>query len=395
MSSPTPRSERVRVGIAGLGAVAQAVHLPLLRRLRDSFEVAAVADLSPSLRTTIADDHGVAANRRFESVGDLIEAGGIDGLILLTSGSHGGDALRALERGLPILCEKPLAFTLAEADRLAAADHAERLLLGYMKVFDPAVVEASRILTEDAARFGERRAVEVTVLHPTSAGQLAFARLLPPPRDVDPALLARLRAASDDLVRAAIGPATDELGELYSGILLGSIVHELSVIRALGGEVAEIESAEAYADRGTEPGSVLLVGRLTDGSRLTIGWHYLEGYPAYREDVRFHHVGGSVELTFPAPYRLNEPTLLTVSTGLNETRRRMTFDSIEEAFEEELIAFHGLIVDGAAPRTGIADGREDIVTCQRAIARLAERRGLPIGGEAAQWAAGNAVPTGA
>jgi myo-inositol 2-dehydrogenase / D-chiro-inositol 1-dehydrogenase len=385
MSSSAPRSDRVRVGIAGLGAVAQAVHLPLLRRLRDSFQIAAIADLSPSLRATIGEEHGIPAERRFASVGELMDAGGIDGLILLTSGSHGGDALAALARGIPILCEKPLAFTLTEADRLASAEHADRLLLGYMKVFDPAVVEAARILADDADQLGERRAVEVTILHPTSAGQLAFAHLLPPPRDVDPGVLATLRAASDDLVRAAIGPAADALGELYSGILLGSVVHELSVIRALGGEVAEIESVDAYADEGSEPGSVLLSGRLTDGSRLTIAWHYLPGYPAYREDVRVHHVGGSLELTFPAPYRLNEPTLLTVSTGLAETRRRVTFDSVGEAFEEELIAFHGLVRDGQRPRTGIADGREDIVTCQRAIARLAERRGIPVAGEAAEW----------
>ncbi len=42
-----------------------------------------------------------------------------------------------------------------------------------------------------------------------------------------------------------------------------------------------------------------------------------------------------------------------------------------------------LIRDGTPPRTGIADGRADIVTCQQAIARLAERRGIQIGGEAA------------
>src|SRR5512132_1116614 len=119
------------------------------------------------------------------------------------------------------------------------------------------------------------------------------------------------------------------------------------------------------------PGSVGFTGRLASGARVTVGWHYLEDYPAYREDVRFHHVGGSVELTFPSPYRLHHPTLLTVSTGGDETRRRVVFDSIEEAFETELLAFRDLIRDGGPPRTGIADGRADIVACQRAIARLA------------------------
>ena len=46
-------SHRVRLGIAGLGAVAQAVHLPLIERLRDAFEISAIADLSPSLTDAI------------------------------------------------------------------------------------------------------------------------------------------------------------------------------------------------------------------------------------------------------------------------------------------------------------------------------------------------------
>jgi hypothetical protein len=75
-----------------------------------------------------------------------------------------------------------------------------------------------------------------------------------------------------------------------------------------------------------------------------------------------------------------------MSTGRDEVRRRMVFDSIEEAFETELLAFRDLVRDGTAPRTGIADGRADTITCQRAIARLAAQRGISIGGEAAAFA---------
>ena len=147
-----------------------------------------------------------------------------------------------------------------------------------------------------------------------------------------------------------------------------------------------IDHVESWGGSPAEPGSVVLLGRAADEARLSLGWHFLPGYPAYREDVRFHFVGGSVELAFPAPYRLHEPTILTVSTGLNETRRRVVFDSIEEAFERELLAFRELVLDGGRPATGIADGRTDIVTCQRAIARLAAQRGIAIGGEAAAYA---------
>jgi len=384
-SSPSRdgRRGRVRVGVVGLGAVAQAVHLPLIARRPDAFQLGAICDLSPSLRAAVGDRYGVPSTARHASLDELLDAGGVDGVVLLTSGSHGDAAMATLDRGLPILCEKPLAYTLAEADRLAASPRRDRLLLGYMKTFDPAVEEAARLVRDDGSSLGDRRAIEVAVLHPTSASQLAFAHLLAPPRDVDPGIVDGLRAATDDLIRAAIGPATDELGELYAGILLGSVVHELSVIRAIAGDVVAVDWADTWAATADDPGSLLIVGRLGDGTRVHIGWHFLPGYPAYREDVRFHHVGGSVELTFPAPYRLNEPTRLSVSTGGDETRRVTTFDSIEEAFERELLAFRDLIVDGSQPRTGVVDGRTDIVTCQRAIARLAGRRGIAVDGEAA------------
>ncbi|HEY7132115.1 MAG TPA: Gfo/Idh/MocA family oxidoreductase [Candidatus Limnocylindrales bacterium] len=383
---------RIRVGVAGLGAVAQAVHLPLLARLPERFEIAALADLSPSLREAMGERHRVRPTARVATVSELLETSDLDAVILLTSGSHGADALAALDRGLPVLCEKPLAFTVAEADRLAVSPNAGRLLLGYMKTFDPAVVEARRLVEDPATGLGGLRAIEVAVLHPTSAAQLAFAHLRPPVPDADPAVLAGLRDATAELVRAAIGEAAGELGGLYAGILLGSVVHEWSVIRAVAGDVVAVDLVDAWGESADDPGSVLVVARLGDGTRVSLGWHYLPGYPAYREDVRFHFVGGSVELSFPAPYRLHEPTVLTVSTGIQETRRRLVFDSIEEAFERELLAFHELVVDGARPSTGIADGRTDIVTSQRAIARWAARRGIAIGGEAAGLADPPAEP---
>jgi myo-inositol 2-dehydrogenase / D-chiro-inositol 1-dehydrogenase len=383
--------DRIRVGVAGLGAVAQAVHLPLLARLDDTFEIAALADLSPALLTALGDRYRVPEAARFETVEALLDAPAIDGLLLLTSGSHGAVALAALDRGLPVLCEKPLAYTVAEADALAASPNAGRLLLGYMKVFDPAVIEAARIRADAASGLGALRSIEVTVLHPTSESQLAFAHLLSTPAHFV-AGPSRLQEATDALIRQAIGPAAEALGRLYGGNLLSSMVHELSVIRAVAadaGEVVAIDRVDAWPEDAF-PGSVSLAGRLADGTRFSIGWHYLEDYPAYREDVRFHHVGGSVELTFPSPYRLHAPTLLTVSTGRNETRRRVVLDSIEEAFEAELLAFRDLIRDGTPPRSGIADGRADIIACQRAVARAAAQRGIEIGGEAAMLGSGDA-----
>ncbi len=62
---------------------------------------------------------------------------------------------------------------------------------------------------------------------------------------------------------------------------------------------------------------------------------------------------------------------------------RSTYRSSGEAFENELVEFYRMVSEGTAPVSGVAEGRADIATSQRIMARLAERRGIDIGGEAA------------
>jgi len=379
------RIEPVRVAVIGLGSVAQAVHLPLLERLSDRFRIAAIADLSPSLVETIGARYGVPTEDRATDAESLLASDRIDAAIILTSGSHGALAAAALEAGLPVFVEKPLAFTIAEADSLAAivTRTGGRVQVGYMKLYDPAVVMAGRAIAEGAAagRPGVR-SVEVTVLHPTSGAQLAQARLLPVPGDLPAARLAAIRSTADALRAAALGVVPTELGRLYSEILLGSVVHELALIRVFVGDPVSVDHVDVWPD-GVWPPSVAIAGRLPGAARFSIRWHFLPEYPDYRESVRLHFEDGSIELLFPSPYLLHAPTLLTVTDVAGEGSRDSHHRSVVEAFEQELGAFHTLVTEGTAPAAGIAEGRADIVTCQRIAATFGASRGIAVGGEAA------------
>ena len=383
MRPVTPRP--VRLGIVGLGAVAQAVHLPLLARLPDRFAIGAICDLSRSLVDSLGARYGVPASARTTDPTDLLARDDLDAFLILTSGSHAPLAAAALETGRPVFVEKPLAYTLAEADRLAEIARASggRLQLGYMKLYDPAVVEARRILRPDNGGGPDLRSVEVTVLHPPSGPQLAHARLLPHPADVPAETLERLRHETDELARAAIGEASPAIRRLYTDILLGSLVHDLAVVRSVAGsDPSAIDDADVWPAEAWPP-SVAVAGRLAGETRLAIRWHFLPDYPAYREEVRFHWSAGTVELVFPSPYLLHAPTRLTVVGPLGNARREERIESVTEAFDEQLLAFHRLVTAGEPPAAGIPEGRADVVTCQ-AIARcLLEREGLAPGGEAA------------
>ncbi len=367
----------LRLGVIGLGAVAQAVHLPLLGKRPDLFCPTAVCDLSASTRARVGERLGVPPERRFAAAEELLDAGDLDAVAVLTSGSHGPLAQAAAQAGLPVFCEKPLAYTLAEADALAEAE--ARLLLGYMKLYDPAVERARELLADRPPA----RSVEVTVLHPPAPPQLAHAGLLPPAEDVDPTSLARLGSDEAALIERALGPVPRELALLYGEVLLGSVVHDLAVVRYLLGGPLAFDYGDAWPEG--EPASIALAGQLSGGTRVSIRWHYLESYPTYREEVRVHDEQGTVALAFPSPYLLHAPTVLTVVDGDGDAgaERVCELRSTVEAFERQWLAFAAFALDGVAPRAGIPEGRADILACQSAAAALAARQGIVVGGEAA------------
>lgn len=376
--------DRIRLGVLGLGAVAQAVHLPILGRLTDHFEIAAVADLSPSLSRTIGERYRVPPASRHPSLDAMLANAEIDGLLILSTGSHGDVILAGLDRGVAVFSEKPLAWTLAEADAIAdrlTADPRRRLQVGYMKLYDPAVVEACVVLA-DRDRVGPVRSIEVCVLHPTGERQLEHAHVLPAPSDVTTDVTAGLRATRDRLLATALGPAAEPLGELYANVVLGSIVHELALIRAFAGDPVGIDAVDVWpADKW--PPSVGTTGRLQGDARFAIRWHFLADYPAYREEVRVATERASVELEFPTPYHLNAPTRIRIAESAGAGRRDTVSRAMTEAFEEELLAFHALVVDGVPPKAGLVEGRADIVTAQRIAARHAAQLGIPIATEVA------------
>lgn len=375
-------SDQIRVAIVGLGAVARAVHLPILKRRSDLFTISGIFDLSPEAVARAGMRFGI--ENRFDDLVTMLDTTEPDALAVLSSGSHTESVLAALGRDIPVFCEKPVAYTVREAEAIAKRlDQREAMLMvGYMKVHDPAVVEAQKLLAGRTAR-----SVEVVVLHPAAEAQLATSELGPDPIAVPPEVVARLQASSAELEREALGEAAEELGNVYSTVLLGSVVHDLAVLRALGVEIAHVDHADRWPT-GSLNTSVAVSARTADEVRVSVRWHYLSRYPSYREEVRWHDETGSVELIFPSPYLLRAPTELRASVGTHGGADHRIFRSHIEAFEEELVAFHHMVADGVAPPNGLAEGLHDIHTCQQIAARLAEREGLRLGGEAARFVSG-------
>jgi len=372
----------LRIGVVGLGAVAQSVHLPLITRRWDLFDLAAVADLSPTLLGRVGAQYGVPAEHQYQNLADMLDGEELDAVVLLTSGSHGQPALQCIEAGVAVLCEKPLAFSLGEIELLRKAEQGQgraMLLLGYMKEYDPAVLT----LKERLPGRKDTRFVNVEVLHPAGSAQLAFANLHPGARDVPADVLSGLIEADEQKLDAALGKDSHPLlRRLYSNVILGSLIHDIAVVRALVGPLQAIDAVHYWAEQD-DPGSIEITATAADGVRVHFNWHFLADYPVYRETVTVHHTRGSGKLEFTVPYLLNAPTKLQITEKAGAGVSDSLFEDVTEAFEQELVAFHRMVDGGEQPPTGIAEGEADVRVAQLIAAALADSLQVSIGGEAA------------
>jgi predicted dehydrogenase len=101
---------KTRVAIAGLGRAAKAIHIPALRKLRD---VEIVGGYDPVQQK---GDFPI-----FASLGDLLAMKPDVVVIATPPDSHRDIAVAALEAGVHVFCEKPLASSIEEADAVAVA----------------------------------------------------------------------------------------------------------------------------------------------------------------------------------------------------------------------------------------------------------------------------------
>ncbi len=159
------RPGRLRVAVVGVGNMGRN-HARVLASLGGEAVLAAVADVDEAARDEAARRYGVPAAADPRQVLPLADAV----VVAVPTSAHVEVALACLEAGRHVLLEKPLAPTASEAEKVARAAAARRLVLlpGHVERFNPAVVElgralasAGRIIAFHARRlspFGERSA---------------------------------------------------------------------------------------------------------------------------------------------------------------------------------------------------------------------------------------------
>lgn len=140
------------VGLIGAGAASQAIHIPSIAALGDLLRVVHVVDTNPDIGAEVARRAGA---RYSAEIGDLLTDESVDVVAICSPDWLHADHVEAVCRAgkRAILCEKPLAQTMDDAERIAAASrHYEvPLIVGAMQCFDPAFVAAKEAWAQSAS----------------------------------------------------------------------------------------------------------------------------------------------------------------------------------------------------------------------------------------------------
>lgn len=132
-----PQHEKARIGIVGLGWIAQVFHLPILSKLPE-VDIVAVCDRDKNRARAIAEKYGIA--RYYTDHQEMMAKEDLHAVDICTStDAHTEVSIAALDAKRDVFVEKPIARTFAEAQRIeeAVRRNKRKLMVGMNHRFRP------------------------------------------------------------------------------------------------------------------------------------------------------------------------------------------------------------------------------------------------------------------
>ncbi len=139
---------QVRYGVVGLGHIAQVAVLPAFKAARRNSLITAFVTEDPKKARKLSQKYRVPSVYGYEQFDELLASDVVDAVyIALPNNLHKEYAIRALEAGIHVLCEKPLALTEQDCQDIGKAAEASgaRFMTAYRLHFEEANLEALRM----------------------------------------------------------------------------------------------------------------------------------------------------------------------------------------------------------------------------------------------------------
>lgn len=332
----------VKIAVIGAGLIG-AKHIEYIKACPDA-DLAAVADPTAAAQA-LAKENGA---HYWADVGAMLDAGGIDGAIVATpTATHEDIGLLCVQAGVPAIIEKPIAHTLESAERLNAAAEAVGvpLLTGHHRRYNPVVAQTQAMI---------------------AAGDLG--------RIVGVSAMWAISKPADYFVEWRRAPG--------GGPVLTNLIHDVDLLRAIVGEIAEVSAVTSSAVRGfdTEDSAAITL-RFQNGALGSIflsdtapsPWTWEQGtgenHPYFPQGTEsaFRFFGTEASLEFP---RLKLWQQETPNWTKTIAPKELTVDQAD-AFAVQLDHFIRVIRGEEAPLVSGREGQKTLAAT-RAVFEAAE-----------------------
>jgi myo-inositol 2-dehydrogenase/D-chiro-inositol 1-dehydrogenase len=324
-------SEPVRLALVGCGRIAQVAHLPALEKAA-GVELVAVSDPSEAVAGAVARRYGVAGVHA--DAGSALADPAVEAVLIAAPARFHADLVEAAAgAGKAVFCEKPMALTLADADRAIAAAQAAGvpLQVGFNRRFDTGFRAAHDLVA--AGRLGTPQLLRSLTRDPG----------IPDPSRVPP-----------------------------STIFLETLIHDFDTLRYLnpGADavtvyaVADALAYPQFRDQGLQDTAVVLV-RFDNGAMATAeaSFNAVYGY-----DIR-GEVFGSAGMATAGDIRRTTMAYHGAEGVVADTWRR-NVDLFHDAYTAELAAFTDGVRAGATLSPDGHDARAALAIALAAIASV-------------------------
>ncbi|GBF76826.1 hypothetical protein PA598K_05318 [Paenibacillus sp. 598K] len=344
--------KKLKVGVIGVGEVAQLIHLPILESMPEHYELTAFCDISPQLLAKMGEQHRV--KRLYSTVEAMLEGTELDAVLVLNNMEyHTECVVAALRRNIHVLVEKPMCITVAEAREIILARDASdaQVMVGYMRRFAPAYLRAlDEVRTLGPINYARVRGIVGPNAFFTAQSGIRAYRY----NDIPAAAAQDRKERYLRLMKEAIGEATAEEYASYA-LLLGLNSHDISAMRELLGVPRSIRAAAATKG-----------GRFKTAILEFDDYHVLfetgmDQQGRFDAHIEVFGESKSILLQYNTPYLRQLPTTLhireTIGEALEETVIRPTY---KDAYTCELEYFYQVAVNGLAPKTTPEDYIQDL-----------------------------------
>src|SRR2546423_1185397 len=142
-----PKKTKIRYAVVGLGHIAQVAVLPAFAHAQRNSTLAAIVSDDSTKRREISKKYKLDQVFSYEEYERCLAE--VDAVyIALPNSMHAEYTIRAANAGVHVLCEKPMAVTVQECQRMIQACHRHRvkLMIGYRLHFEEINLEVMGLI---------------------------------------------------------------------------------------------------------------------------------------------------------------------------------------------------------------------------------------------------------